>query len=202
MYAFIRGKIVSRQIDSLVIENQGIGYRIFAAPELLARFPARGETALIHTWLYVREDQLALYGFTSVEELNLFELLLTVSGVGPKVASTVVGTFSPGQFAMAVLAGDAKSLTQVRGIGRKGAERLILELKDKLKGVEATEAVGASAIGSTGPTAGQSMQSEAISALIVLGYSPIEATRAIRAADDGTQSLETLIKLGLRQLMR
>lgn len=199
MYAFIRGKIVSRQIDSLVIENQGIGYRIFAAPELLARFPARGETALIHTWLYVREDQLALYGFTSVEELNLFELLLTVSGVGPKVASTVVGTFSPGQFAMAVLAGDAKSLTQVRGIGRKGAERLILELKDKLKGADLPEGVSA---GTVVPAAGQPIQAEAASALVVLGYSGPEAARAVAAVAEQAGGLEDMIRLALRQLMR
>jgi Holliday junction DNA helicase RuvA len=199
MYAFIRGKIVSRQIDSLVLENQGIGYRIFASPELLTRFPARGETALIHTWLYVREDQLALYGFTSVEELNLFELLLTVSGVGPKVASTVVGTFSPGQFAMAVLAGDAKSLTQVRGIGRKGAERLILELKDKLKGAGLPEGAVSGAVVTA---AGQSVQNEAASALVVLGYSGPEAARAVAAVAEQAGGLEDMIRLALRQLMR
>ena len=199
MYAFIRGKIVSRQIDSLVIENQGIGYRIFAAPELLTRFPARGETALVHTWLYVREDQLALYGFTSVEELNLFELLLTVSGVGPKVASAVVGTFSPGQFAMSVLAGDAKSLTQVRGIGRKGAERLILELKDKLNGADLPEGA---ASGTVVTAAGQSIQNEAASALVVLGYSGPEAARAVAAVVEQASGLEDMIRLALRQLMR
>lgn len=199
MYAYIRGTIVSRQLDGLVIENNGIGYRVYAAPELMSRFPARGETTLVHTWLYVREDQLALYGFTSVEELKLFELLLTVSGVGPKVASAIVGTFSAGQFAMTVLAGDAKALTQVRGIGRKGAERLILELKDKLKGADLPAAVSVSA---ASVAAGQPIQAEAASALVVLGYSGPEAARAVAAVAEQAGGLEDMIRLALRQLMR
>lgn len=202
MYAYIKGTVVARALDSLVVENNGIGYRINAAPELLERFGAVGKETTVYTHLYVREDQFTLYGFPSPEDRSMFELLITVSGIGPKVASAMVGGLSPSEFALAVISGDVKVLTRVRGVGKKGAERLILELKDKLKGVEATEAVGASAVGGAVPTAGQSMQSEAISALIVLGYSPVEATRAIRAADDGAQSLETLIKLGLRQLMR
>jgi Holliday junction DNA helicase RuvA len=199
MFAFIRGAIVSRQLDHLVVENHGIGYKIFASPELMARFPARGETVLVHTSLYIREDQLALYGFPSLEDLKLFELLLTVSGVGPKVASAIVGTFTPGQFAMAVLSGDAKTLTQVRGIGRKGAERLILELKDKLKGADIPEAAGSV---SNVPVGGQTVQSEAISALVVLGYSATEATQAVQAAGGAASGLEDLIRLALRQLMR
>ncbi|NLO37104.1 MAG: Holliday junction branch migration protein RuvA [Clostridiaceae bacterium] len=199
MFAFIRGAIVSRQLDHLVIENQGIGYKIFASPELMARFPARGETTLVHTSLYIREDQLALYGFPSLEDLKLFELLLTVSGVGPKVASAAVGTFTPGQFAMAVLSGDAKTLTQVRGIGRKGAERLILELKDKLKGADIPDVAGSV---SSVPAGGQTVQSEAVSALVVLGYSATEATQAVQTASGAASGLEDLIRLALRQLMR
>ena len=199
MYAFIRGTVVTRQVDSLVLENQGIGYRIFASPELLARFPARGEQALVHTYLYLREDIMALYGFPSIEDLNLFELLLTVSGIGPKVASTIVGTFTPGQFAMAVLSGDAKTLTQVRGIGRKGAERLILELKDKLKGADLPASF---AVQSASPADGQSIQAEAASALVVLGYSGTEAGRAVAAVAEQDSGLEDMIRLALRQLMR
>ena len=199
MYAYIRGTIVSRQTDSLVVDNQGIGYRIQASTGLLQRFPAKGETALIHTYLYTREDIMALYGFPTVEDLNLFEMLLSVSGVGPKVASAIVGELSPSQFALAVITGDIKALTQVRGIGRKGAERLILELKDKLKGVEmpaaATTSGGALPIGST-------VQSEAISALMVLGYSGPEAVRAVTAVQGEGLSLEDLIRLALRQLLR
>ena len=199
MYAYIRGTIVSRQTDSLVVDNQGIGYRIQASPGLLQRFPAKGEPALIHTYLYTREDITALYGFPTVEDLNLFEMLLTVSGVGPKVASAIVGELSPSQFALAVITGDIKSLTQVRGIGRKGAERLILELKDKLKGVEMPSA--ASTSGGVLPV-GSTVQSEAISALMVLGYSGPEAVRAVTAVQGEGIGLEDLIRLALRQLLR
>ncbi len=202
MYAYIKGTVAARTLDSLVVENHGIGYRVHAAPELLERFGAIGKETTVYTHLYVREDQFLLYGFPSPEDRSMFELLITVSGIGPKVASAMVGGLSPGDFALAVITGDVKALTRVRGVGKKGAERLILELKDKLKGVEAAEAVGAPVAGSQGATATQSLQSEAISALIVLGYTPSEATRAIRAVDDGSQSLESLIRLGLRQLMR
>lgn len=199
MYAYIKGKVVSRHLDSLVVDNHGIGYKIQAAPGLLDRFPARGEDVLVHTYLYVREDIQSLFGFPSVEELNMFELLLTVSGIGPKVASVITGSLSPSQFALAVLTGDIKTLTQVRGIGRKGAERLVLELKDKLKGAEFPE--GAATAGLV-EIAGQPRQSEAINALMVLGYSGPEAARAVAAVFDPDRSLEELIRLSLRQLLR
>jgi Holliday junction DNA helicase RuvA len=112
-----------------------------------------------------------------------------------------VGTLSPGEFALAVITGDIKTITRVRGVGKKGAERLILELKDKIKGAEGMDAttVGGSDIADGRP---HSRQQEAISALMVLGYSSGEASQAIKAVDDGNQELEELIKLGLRQLMK
>ncbi|MEA4888191.1 MAG: Holliday junction branch migration protein RuvA [Clostridiaceae bacterium] len=201
MYAYIRGTIVSRQADCLVIDNRGIGYRILAAPGLMDRFPAKGETALIHTYLYIREDVQALYGFPKEEDLKMFELLLTVSGIGPKVASTIVGALSPSQFALAVITGDTKTLTQIRGIGRKGAERLILELKDKLKGAEMPESAIPAGDWTAAPDA-RSNQTEAVSALMVLGYHGTEAAEAVAAVFDANRSLEELIKLALRQLMR
>ncbi|NLM77095.1 MAG: Holliday junction branch migration protein RuvA [Ruminococcaceae bacterium] len=199
MIAFVRGTIVARHMDCLILESGGIGYRIHASPELLSRFPASGTQATIHTYLYLREDIMALYGFPSPEELSLFELLLTVSGIGPKVASTLVGVFSPGQFAMAVLSGDVKALTQARGIGRKGAERLILELKDKLKGADLPPGMTAPA---QLPAEGRSIQTEAASALVVLGYSGAEAARAVAAVSEQADGLEDMIRQALRQLSR
>ncbi len=199
MYAYIKGKIVVRQIDYLVVDNQGIGYKIQAAPALLERFPARGEEVMVHTHLYVREDIQALFGFPSAEELNMFELLLTVSGIGPKVASAIVGSLSPSQFALAVITGDIRTLTQVKGIGRKGAERLVLELKDKLKGAEFPESID---LAGQVDMKGQPRQNEAISALMVLGYSGTEAVRAVNAVFNAESSLEDLIRLALRQLLR
>ena len=199
MYAFIRGRIVAKQTDFVIIENQGIGYRIQAASALIERFPSRGEEGTIHTHLYVREDLQALYGFPTAEELNLFELLMTVSGIGPKVASVIVGTMSPGQFALAVITGDIKALTAIRGIGRKGAERLILELKDKLKGAEIPDGFTKGDFQAPGDA---SPQSEAVNALMVLGYSGQEAARAVSAVSTLDCSLEDLVRLALRQLSR
>jgi holliday junction DNA helicase RuvA len=199
MYAYIRGKIVSRQTDYMIIDNQGIGYKIQAAPALLERFPGRGEEAVVHTYHYVREDAQALFGFPSAEELNMFELLLTVSGIGPKVASAIVGAMSPSHFALAVITGDIKTLTGIRGIGRKGAERIILELRDKLKG---TEIPVASASGSFVDAIGNGCQAEAINALMVLGYSGSEAAKAVMAVYTTECGLEDLIRLALRHLSR
>ncbi|HAL74296.1 MAG TPA: Holliday junction branch migration protein RuvA [Clostridiales bacterium] len=199
MYAYIRGKVVSRQTDFIILDNQGIGYKIQAAPALLERFPGRGEEAVIHTHFYVREDTQALFGFPSAEELNMFELLLTVSGIGPKVASAIVGAMSPSHFALAVITGDIKTLTGIRGIGRKGAERMILELRDKLKG---TDVPAASAGGSFADAIGTGSQSEAINALMVLGYSGSEAAKAVTAVYTPECGLEDLIRQALRHLSR
>lgn len=200
MYAYIKGTVVARQLDSLIVDHQGIGYRLLSSPGLLSRFPSVGETVTVHTYLYVREDQMALYGFPDAEDLQMFELLLTVSGIGPKVASMIVGTLSPSQFALAVISGDAKALTQVKGIGRKGAERLILELKDKLKGIDLPASDSAAMpVGDPSAATGN----DAISALVVLGYSGTEAARAVAAVDqEQAGSLEDVIRLALRQLMR
>ena len=201
MYAYVKGTLVARQMDSIVVDNHGIGYLVHAAPELLERFGAVGKETTVYTYLYVREDIFMLYGFPSQEDRSMFELLITVSGIGPKVASAMVGTLSPGEFALAVITGDVKSITRVRGVGKKGAERLILELKDKIKGVEASGQMAGSATAG-GVAVPQTRQAEAMSALMVLGYSSAEASRAIKAVDDGSQSLEALIRLGLRQLMK
>lgn len=201
MYAYLKGTLAARLNDSIVVENNNIGYQVQAAPELLERFGAVGKDITVFTYLHVREDILMLYGFPTQEDRSMFELLITVSGIGPKVASAMVGTLSPGEFALAVITGDIKTITRVRGVGKKGAERLILELKDKIKGAEGIDptTLDGSDIAAGRP---QSRQQEAISALMVLGYSSGEASQAIKAVDDGDQELEELIKLGLRQLMK
>lgn len=203
MYAYIKGKLVAKTIDSLIIDNHGIGYRLQAASSLLDRFGPVGEEITAYTHLYVREDIFALYGFPSQEDVGLFELLLTVSGVGPKVASSVVGSVTPSQFALAVITGDTKTLTQVKGIGKKGAERMILELKDKLKGSDWSGDAGSlSSAAASGVQLPQGVENEAISALLVLGYSGVEASRAVQAVQAPGLAVEELIRLALRQLVR
>jgi Holliday junction DNA helicase RuvA len=203
LYAYLKGTLAARLNDSIVVENNNIGYQVQAAPELLERFGAVGKDITVFTYLHVREDILMLYGFPTQEDRSMFELLITVSGIGPKVASAMVGTLTPGEFALAVITGDIKTITRVRGVGKKGAERLILELKDKIKGAEGLEPTAAAGTGGAA-AAGRTLsrQQEAISALMVLGYSSGEASQAIKAVDDGDQELEELIKLGLRQMMK
>lgn len=203
MYAYIKGTIISKLTDRLIVDNHGIGYAIQASAALIEQFPPLGELVTVWTYLYVREDTMALYGFPSPEEENLFELLLTVSGIGPKVASLLVGSLSPSRFALAVVTGDTKTLTGIRGIGKKGAERLILELKDKLKGSHLSAGAADQAdAGSVLDITDHSPRMETISALMVLGYSSTEAAKAMAGVQAEGLSLEDMIRLALKQLVR
>lgn len=203
MYAYIKGEIVHKAPEYLILENNGIGYKVMSSSGLMSSFPAIGETAKAYTYYYVREDQISLYGFPTQEELSMFELLLTVSGIGPKVACNITGSLNPGQFAVAVVSGDTRALTSVKGIGKKGAERMILELKDKLKGRDmAGDDTNAGGVDVFTSEASGSVTMEAVSALMVLGYSSNEAMSAIRVVNNNDISLEDLIRLSLKQLVK
>ncbi len=183
--------------DSLVIEVGGIGYRVFAAPAIIASAKP-GARLKLHTYHLVREDQQALYGFRSAEELGFFNLLLTVTGVGPKVALAIVGSRATADLQLAILQQDQAVLVSIPGIGKKLAERIIFELKEKV--AAAGVAAGAAAAG--GATGGEG---EIVGALQALGYSAAEAREAARAAlaDVGVAStLEERVKAALRTLLR
>ncbi len=204
MYAFIRGELVAKKEDFIVVENAGIGYKIFCHMPMQDKFGRTGDKILVHTYLYVREDTFALYGFPSQEEHDLFLLLLGVSGIGPKVALAIVAQVTPSAFALSVITGDIKSLTQVKGVGKKGAERLILELKDKLKGF----AFDASDFDKDVDGAlvhleqGESLRvAEAVSALVVLGYSPVDAKKAVTAVFAEDIPVEEIIRKALRAML-
>ena len=205
MYAYIKGQLIEIESESIIVENNGIGYRLMTAPQLLMSFGALGEEICAYTSMVFRQDGFLLYAFPSQAECKLFELLQTVTGVGPKVASLVLATFSPDKFALAVLAGDAKALTAVKGLGKKGAERLVLELKDKLKNA----AIGntftkTESIDTTQSTAAQvsTMYEECMSAMLVLGYSPMLAKEVIDKTFDATLSLEENVRSALRAAAR
>ncbi len=204
MYAYIKGRIAYRQLDALVIEAGGIGYRIQSAPGLIDRFGRDGEETTVFTHLYVREDVMALYGFPSREERSMFELLLTVSGIGPKVASNILAVASPSRVAMSIVTGDSKTLTQASGLGKKGAERLILELKDKLKGVSTATEDGSGSGGIPPPAAGPDglRRSEAAAALVVLGYTANDAARVVGAVFRPGMETEEIIRAALRERVR
>jgi Holliday junction DNA helicase RuvA len=195
--ASVEGIVGAVAADSLVIEVGGIGYRVFAAPAILAAAQP-GSRLKLHTFHLVREDQQALYGFRSTEELGFFTLLLTVNGVGPKVALAIVGSRPTPDLQLAIMAQDQAVLVSIPGIGKKLAERIIFELKEKVAaaGVAATSAYGAGA---------GAAESEVVAALQALGYSLAEAREASRIAlADPTigGTLEDRVKAALRSLLR
>jgi Holliday junction DNA helicase RuvA len=198
MIASVEGVVGAISPDSLVIEVGGLGYRVFASPSVLATATAGGRLKL-HTYHLVREDQQALYGFRSAEELGFFNLLLTVTGVGPKVALAIVGSRPTADLQLAIMTGDQAVLVAIPGIGRKLAERVIFELKEKVAAA-GVAAVDAGAVGTPGAA-----ETEVVAALQALGYSQAEAREASRTAlADATigGTLEDRVKAALRTLLR
>jgi len=195
--ASVEGKVGAISADSLVIEVGGLGYRVFAPPSVLAS-AASGGTLKLHTYHLVREDQQALYGFRTSEELGFFNLLLTVNGVGPKVALAIVGSRPTADLQLAIMTGDQAVLVSIPGIGKKLAERIIFELKEKVTAA-GVAAAPVTAIG------GEAGEGEVVAALQALGYSLSEARVASRAAiaEAGVgSSLEDRVKAALRSLVR
>lgn len=193
MYYYIEGTVAHKGIDFIVIDAGGVGYRINTTDSVISKLSA-GEKKKIYTYLNVREDALDLYGFLSEEELNLFKLLISVSGIGPKVGLGVLSSISPSEFALAVVTGNIKAITKAPGVGPKVAQRIILELKDKMKKAEIAEMpqdYGAFTDSSD----------EAVSALMVLGYTQGEAKSILSKVDTGL-TVEETVKQALKLLMR
>ncbi len=196
MYYYIRGKYVLKGETYVVIDVGGIGYKIYTSTANIEKMPSYGSEITMYTHLYVREDAQDLYGFITNEELTLFLQLMSISGIGPKAALSVLSVTTPEQFAMAVISNDVKMLTRAQGIGPKAAQRIILELKDKIKSTDAMpENIKTAVIEE------QNNQSEAITALIVLGYTANEAKRAVSGIDPSL-NVEAIIKEALKILMK
>ena len=194
MYYYIKGRYITRGDNYAVIDNNGIGYKIFTSQPTLEMLSGTVGEITIYTHLYLREDIMDLYGFVTNEEMSMFLSLLSVSGVGPKAAISVMSVATPERLALAIITGDAKTITKAQGVGPKAAQRIILELKDKLK---TSEAIAAEDIKDfdTGDA-----KTEAVSALVVLGYSPQEAKNAVASIDGET--VEDMVKQALKKLMR
>lgn len=203
MYAYISGMLAQKKEDFIVVDAGGIGFKIFCQQPMQERIGKLNERVLVYTYHYVREDINALYGFPSQEEHDMFILLLQVTGIGPKVANALAGSIPPGDFALAVITGDIAKLTQIKGVGKKGAERIMLELKDKLKGfshgMDGIDAAYLSA--SDSDHMAGSVQDEAFSALVVLGYSASEASKAVKKAYVEGMAIEELIRIALRSVV-
>jgi len=205
MYAYINGRLDSKKPDSVIIEAGGVGYEIFTSPSILSRLPAVNSDVKLFTHFIVREDAHILYGFLSRDELGMFETLLTVSGVGPKAALSLVSAIQPSQFGLTVLTEDYKSLTIAQGVGSKLAQKIIFELRDKMKkelnATDGTWGIPAGAPGVKGANlADHGKFGEAVEALMVLGYSAIEANNAVSASYKEELSLEDVIRASLKAL--
>lgn len=201
MFAYIKGRLEYKHSDYLVVEANGVGYKLITALSTIESIGQTGSEVKVFTHLYVREDIMNLYGFLTQEELGMFELLITVSGVGPKAAISLMSSVSPSKFGLAVITDDTKTLTKAQGIGNKMAQRIILELKDKIRKDQLSAAEGIKEE-KLAVDKGNSRVSEAISALMVLGYTPLEASRAISAVYSDDMDLESIIKSALKGLIR
>ena len=193
MYAYISGKIADKANNYVVIDNGGMGYKIFMSPSVIEKLPDVGEFQKIHTYYYVREDVISLYGFLTNEELRMFELLLSVSGIGAKSAIQILSSITPSSFAIAVISNDVSKIVKIPGIGNKTAARIILELKDKLKTEQAIskneqvkEAIHES-----------EKDTEAVVALQVLGYTRKEIEKALEKFETQNSTVEEIIKKAL-----
>ncbi|HED35153.1 MAG TPA: Holliday junction branch migration protein RuvA [Gammaproteobacteria bacterium] len=199
MIGRIHGKIIEKQPPQLLIDVQGVGYEIDAPMSTFYQLPNLGEAVVLHTHLVVREDAQLLYGFASLSERSLFRTLIKISGVGPKLALTILSGMNADEFIVCVQDSDAAALVRLPGVGKKTAERLIVELRDKLK--DQVSDVGA------GMGVGHSVQSSAVassplsdatSALISLGYKPTEASRMVRSIDSHELDAQEIIRLSLQ----
>lgn len=196
MYEYIKGIYSGMNKDYIVVENTGIGYKIHTSGSTLAQTPKVGEEIHLYLQQIVREDFIGLYGFLTIEELNMFKLLLTISGVGAKAALSLLSISNVNNLKYAILSNDEKTITRAPGIGKKMAQRIILELKDKIKPDELVAANG-EIISIEENTENVS---EALEALIALGYTEKEAQKALGAIGK-KDSLENTIKNALRFLM-
>ena len=198
MYAYIKGTLEEKSTDSIVVETAGIGYKIYVSEHTMAKLGEIVEKVKIYTHYHVREDNISLYGFMSNEELKMFELLLQVSGIGAKTAIAMLSNITPSKFALAIISNDLKTLTKIPGIGNKSAQRMVLELKDKLKTQTAIEDDEEE----TTPNDNSESINEAEQALQILGYNKSEISKVFDKFDTHNLSTEDLIKEALKRLAR
>lgn len=203
MIAFVKGELCEIRENCIIVEVNGIGYEIFTPMSTIDKLPAIGSTVKIHTYHYVREDAIMLYGFLTPDDLFVFKLLITVNGIGPKGALGILSVMTPNDLRFAVLSDDAKTISKAPGIGSKTASKLILELKDKLKLEDAFELRMQQSIDAINGLTGDEndIRNEAIQALVALGYTNTEATKAVHAVNvKAGMSVEDILKASLKHI--
>lgn len=196
MIHYLNGTCEESGKDYIVLDNNGIGYKVFVSNSTLSKLGSAKQSVKIYTYFHVREDIMALYGFMTKEELSMFELLISVSGIGPKAGLAILSVLPPAKLCLSIIGEDIKSLTAVSGIGSKTANRIILELKDKIDTGEIMKAI------SDEKYEDDDSVREAINALISLGYTIGEASQAVRKIDIDGKDTEKIIKAALKTLMK
>ena len=201
MIAFLKGEISAIYEDKVIIEVSGVGYNVLMPASCIRALQGIGNTAKIYTYLSVREDAMQLYGFNTSDDLELFKLLITVNGIGPKASLQILSSMTTDEIKMAIVSSDSKTLSKVPGIGPKTAQRIIIDLKDKIDLINTIESKLSGDIAYTGALSDE--KSEAVEALVALGYSKKDALNAVSnvEAPDGTK-VEQILKLALKSISR
>ena len=215
MISFIKGRLEEVSEQSIVLETGGIGYRMQVSPQTIGRLPGLYKRAVsgandqpgfseeikVYTYMHVKEDGITLYGFLSGEEINIFNLLILVSGIGPKVALGILGAMDPQQIMLAILSEDFVSLSKAPGVGKKTAQRIVLELKDRIKGREAADLSDA-VDGRRNVSMGTNEKQDAIDALLALGYSRSESVKVVMETALSDMNAQQIIKSAIRKLAK
>ena len=201
MFSYLKGFLAQKGQNYVVIDVSGVGFKVYTSMTSLEGIAAKNENdpVTFYTYLYIKEGIMDLYGFSTQEELNMFELLISVSGVGAKGAIAILSSLTPQKLAISLVTNDVSSIKKASGIGPKTAQRIILELKDKIKNEELTASTENGGISEEIPLT--SSRAEAVSALMVLGYSKFEAERAVSKIDTSLTETEDIIKAALKALI-
>ncbi len=197
MFSYIKGNLEGKNIDNIIVDVGGIGFKIYMSANSINRVGETGNAVKVYTYMKVMEDDISLYGFCTNEELKMFEQLIGVSGVGAKSALNILSNISPSSFALAIISGDVNTLKSLPGIGAKSAQRMILELKDKMKTQDAIATESAPVYNNI---VKNDKMRDAIEALQVLGYARKDIDVAISNIDASNMSVEDIIKQGLKYL--
>ena len=204
MLAYVKGELAQKQIGYVVIDVGGLGYKIFMSEPSIDEIGNIGDTVKVHTYYRVSEDDISLFGFNTQEELRMFELLISVSGIGAKTAIAMLACIEPSQFAIAVISNDIDTLKKIPGVGPKSAQRIVLELKDKMKKeqqiAELTNATLEQKSKIKKVIVADTKVQEAIDALQVLGYTKKDVEKALEQIDTAELKVEDIIKKALREL--
>lgn len=201
MYAYIKGILAEITEDAIIVENQGIGYEIAVPGQVFDYLPSVGEEVKIYTYHYVREDTILLYGFLTKEDVRIFKMLIGVSGIGPKGALSILSVLSTDDLRFAILGDDAKAIAKAPGVGAKTAQRVIIELKDKLSLEDAFEQKLANQAQKAELNPAVGVKNEAILALTSLGYSQSEALKVLQGIEiSPDDQVEDVLKMALKQM--